>query len=165
MVALICISLMMSDVERPFVSLCVLFGEMSVQALCPLSGWVVFFFAVTSCLCADEMPIVQVVEGLCAVRVGRGPAHMCSLPLSSCSFSLFKQSGIVSVLSRADCGTRWRGVGSMALLTSTCCSSPAEPGPPLHPSLVEEGWVYPGSGVRQREGLTLHESLELRKWV
>ena len=41
-VVLICISLMISDFEHFFMSighLCVLFGEVSIQVLCPFFNW------------------------------------------------------------------------------------------------------------------------------
>ena len=49
---LICISLMASDAEHPFMSLdplYVLLGEVSVQVLCPFFNWVVCLPGVESC--------------------------------------------------------------------------------------------------------------------
>ena len=46
---LICISLMISDIEHLFIGhLYVLFGEMSIQVLCSFFNWVVWFFLVLS---------------------------------------------------------------------------------------------------------------------
>ena len=48
-VVLICISLMISDVEHFIMSignLYVLFGEVSIQALCPFFNWVICLFVV-----------------------------------------------------------------------------------------------------------------------
>ena len=38
-VVLICISLMISDVEHPYLSICLLPGKMSIQVFCPFSNW------------------------------------------------------------------------------------------------------------------------------
>ena len=46
MVVLICISLMVSEVERFFICLYILFGEMSVQVLCPIFNQIVFLWVV-----------------------------------------------------------------------------------------------------------------------
>ena len=46
---LICPSLMISDLEHLHMSnhhLCVLFGEVSIQVLCPFFNWIVWFFGV-----------------------------------------------------------------------------------------------------------------------
>ena len=53
MVVLICISLIISDVEHFFHVLAghlsIFFGEMSTQVFCPFFSWVVRFFAVELC--------------------------------------------------------------------------------------------------------------------
>ena len=50
MVVLICISLIIRDVEHFFHvfagHLCIFLGEMSIQVFCPFFNWVVGFFAV-----------------------------------------------------------------------------------------------------------------------
>ena len=51
-VVLICISLMISDAEHLFHALighlCVFFGEMSIQVLCPFLNWVICFLLLLS---------------------------------------------------------------------------------------------------------------------
>ena len=43
---LICISLMISDVEHLFMSVLTIFGEISIQVLCPFINQVICFFVV-----------------------------------------------------------------------------------------------------------------------
>ena len=48
-VVLICMSLMVSDAEHPFIYIHALLGEVSVQVLCPFFNWVVCLPGMESC--------------------------------------------------------------------------------------------------------------------
>ena len=57
-VVLICISLMASDAEHPFICLwALLLGEVSVQALCPLFNWIPFFLV---WYCVSSLYILEI---------------------------------------------------------------------------------------------------------
>ena len=67
-VVLICISLMTSDTEHLFMPigyLHVLFGEVSIQVLCPFFNWVVWFFGVEFCKFWILTPY-QMYQGMCS---------------------------------------------------------------------------------------------------
>ena len=93
-VVLICISLIIGDIEHLFLSLLaiymyVLFGEVSIQVLCPFFHWIVWGFLVLSFVSSlyilDINPLSDVLANMFSHSVG-------------CLFILLMSSSVVQKL-------------------------------------------------------------------